>query len=171
MTGFRLRAADEEDFADFVRAVSPRLLTSAWMLSGDPHVAEELVQESLARVYTQWRRARADNPTAYARRVLVNLHTDRWRRRRREVLTDSVPERDHALGPDRRADLAFDLVRALQDLPTRERECVVLRHYLDLSGKETAATLGVSLGTVKSSTSRGLVALRAALKEGEPHHV
>ena len=82
----------EEEFADFVRVVSPRLLTSAWMLCGDPHVAEELVQESLARVYVHWRRARADNPTAYARRVLVNLHTDRWRKHRREVLTDTVPD-------------------------------------------------------------------------------
>lgn len=166
-----MRTAEEEEFSDFVRAASPRLLTSAWMLCGDPHVAEELVQESLARVYTRWRRARDDNPTAYTRRVLVNLHTDRWRRRRREVLTDSVPERDHAPGPDRRVDLALDLVRALQELPTRERECVVLRHYLDLSEMDTAATLGVSLGTVKSSTSRGLVALRATLIEGEAHHV
>ena len=161
----------EEEFADFVRVVSPRLLTSAWMLSGDPHVAEELVQESLARVYTHWRRARADNPVTYARRVLVNLHTDRWRKRRREVLTDTLPETDQSPGHGDRVDLALDLVRVLQALPRRERECVVLRHYLDLSEKDAATTLGVSTGTVKSSTSRGLAALRAALTEGEPNHV
>ena len=161
----------EDGFADFVRAASPRLLTSAWMLCGDPHVAEELVQESLARVYVHWRRVKADNPTAYARRVLVNLHTDRWRRRRREVLTDTVPDTDPSPGPSSRSDLGLDLVRALQGLPRRERECVVLRHYLDLSEKDAAATLGVSTGTVKSSTSRGLAALRAALTEGEPNHV
>ena len=161
----------EEEFADFVRVVSPRLLTSAWMLSGDPHVAEELVQESLARVYTHWRQARADNPVAYARRVLVNLHTDRWRKRRREVLTDTVPEADQSPGHGDRVDLALDLVRVLQALPRRERECVVLRHYLDLSEKDAATTLGVSTGTVKSSTSRGLAALRAALTEGERNHV
>ncbi|MDO5740787.1 MAG: SigE family RNA polymerase sigma factor [Ornithinimicrobium sp.] len=161
----------EEEFADFVRVVSPRLLTSAWMLSGDPHVAEELVQESLARVYTHWRRARADNPVAYARRVLVNLHTDRWRKRRQEVLTDTVPEADQSPGHGDRVDLALDLVRVLQALPRRERECVVLRHYLDLSEKDAATTLGVSTGTVKSSTSRGLAALRAALTEGERNHV
>lgn len=166
-----MKKVEEDGFADFVRAVSPRLLTSAWMLSGDPHVAEELVQESLARVYTHWRRARADNPAAYARRVMVNLHTDRWRKRRREVLTDAVPETDPSPGPGRRVDLALDLVSALQALPRRERECVVLRHYLDLSEKDAAATLGVSTGTVKSSTSRGLAALRAALTEGEPNHV
>ncbi|SOC53962.1 SigE family RNA polymerase sigma factor [Ornithinimicrobium cerasi] len=161
----------EEDFADFVRAASPRLLTSAWMLCGDPHVAEELVQESLARVYVHWRRARADNPTAYARRVLVNLHTDRWRTRRREVLTDSVPDTNPSPGPRVALGLDLDLAQSLQALPRRERECVVLRHYLDLSEKDTAATLGVSTGTVKSSTSRGLAALRAALTEGEPNHV
>jgi RNA polymerase sigma-70 factor (sigma-E family) len=161
----------KDGFADFVRAASPRLLTSAWMLSGDPHIAEELVQESLARVYVHWRRAEADNPTAYARRVLVNLHTDRWRKRRGEVLTEEVPETRPSPGHASRVDLGLDLVRALQDLPRRERECVVLRHYLDLSEKDAAATLGVSTGTVKSSTSRGLAALRAALTEGEPNHV
>lgn len=163
---------DQEDgFADFVRAASPRLLTSAWMLCGDPHVAEELVQESLARVYVHWRRARADNPTAYARRVLVNLHTDRWRKRRREVLTDTVPDTGPSSGSQVALGLDLDLAQALQALPRRERECVVLRHYLDLSEKDAAATLGVSTGTVKSSTSRGLAALRAALTEGEPNHV
>lgn len=166
-----MKKDQEEGFADFVRAASPRLLTSAWMLCGDPHVAEELVQESLARVYVHWRRARADNPTAYARRVLVNLHTDRWRKRRREVLTDTVPDTDPASGPQVALGLDLDLTQALQALPRRERECVVLRHYLDLSEKDAAATLGVSTGTVKSSTSRGLAALRAALTEGEPNHV
>lgn len=166
-----MKKDQEEGFADFVRAASPRLLTSAWMLCGDPHVAEELVQESLARVYVHWRRARADNPTAYARRVLVNLHTDRWRKRRREVLTDIVPEADPSPGPQVALGLDLDLAQALQALPRRERECVVLRHYLDLSEKDAAATLGVSTGTVKSSTSRGLAALRAALTEGEPNHV
>jgi len=166
-----MRKDQEDGFADFVRAASPRLLTSAWMLCGDPHVAEELVQESLARVYVHWRRARADNPSAYARRVLVNLHTDRWRKRRREVLTDTVPDTNPSSDAQVAPGLDLDLTRALQALPRRERECVVLRHYLDLSEKDAAATLGVSTGTVKSSTSRGLAALRAALTEGEPHHV
>ncbi|WP_109470975.1 SigE family RNA polymerase sigma factor [Ornithinimicrobium cavernae] len=167
-----MRPVNEEEFADFVRAVSPRLLTSAWMLSGDPHVAEEMVQEALARVYPSWRRTRLDNPAAYARRVLVNLNTDRWRKGRREVLTDDVPEvRATVLpGPGGQVDLGLDLVSALKTLPRRERECVVLRHYLDLSERDTAATLGVSTGTVKSSTSRGLAALRTVLTEGTPTH-
>lgn len=168
-----MRRAQENAFADFVRGVSPRLLTTAWMLCGDPHVAEELVQESLARVYVRWETVGAGSPAAYTRRVLVNLHTDRWRRRRREVLTDAPPEAAPAAGlaPEERVDLGLDLVAALQSLPRRERECVVLRHYLDLSEKDAAATLGVSVGTVKSSTSRGLAALRATLTEEEKTHV
>lgn len=167
-----MKKAQEDEFADFVRAASPRLLTSAWMLCGDPHVAEELVQEALARVYTRWRRVGSEQPAAYARRVLVNLHTDRWRKHRREVLTDVPPEPETSHMPDSgaRVDRTLDLAAALQTLPRRERECVVLRHYLDLSEKDTAATLGVSVGTVKSSTSRGLAALRAALTEGEKIH-
>jgi RNA polymerase sigma factor (sigma-70 family) len=86
-------------------------------------------------------------------------------------LTDTVPEADQSPGHGDRVDLALDLVRVLQALPRRERECVVLRHYLDLSEKDAATTLGVSTGTVKSSTSRGLAALRAALTEGERNHV
>ena len=156
----------EDEFADFVRGVSPRLLTSAWMLSGDPHVAEELVQEALVRVYVHWRRAKADNPLAYARRVLVNLHTDRWRKHRREVLTEEPPEAGHVHDPR-----TVDLVRALRTLSPRERECVVLRHYLDLSERQTAQTLGIGVGTVKSYTMHGLRGLRALLTEGEQTHV
>jgi RNA polymerase sigma-70 factor (sigma-E family) len=160
------RRRDDEDFTDFVNGSSPRLLTTAWMLTGDPHRAEELVQESLERVYVRWGKVRAGNPHAYARRVLVNLHTDSWRKGRREVLTEVVP--DVAVATGRGGD-RVDLVRALQRLPRRERQCVVLRHYLDLSEQQAADALGVSVGTVKSSTSRGLAGLRDLLAEEGSH--
>lgn len=160
-----MRSAHEAEFVDFVEAASPRLLTSAWLLTADPVTAEDLVQEALERVYVRWGKVRGTNPTAYARRIVTNLHTDRWRKQRREVLTGAPPER--AIGEVSSA--SVDLVRVLQQLPTRERECVVLRHYLDLSEKETAEALGVSLGTVKSSTSRGLAGLRVLLTEEESH--
>ena len=156
-----MAAPDDSAFVEFVEVSQARLLTAAWMLTGDPSSAEELVQEALERVYLRWRRLRDGNPEGYARRIVANLHTDRWRRRRREVLTDRPPEPGVG-GPG--GDLV-DLTRALQALPTRERQCVVLRHYLDLSERDTAQTLGVSLGTVKSSTSRGLERLRDILKE------
>lgn len=160
-----MRAAPEAEFVDFVQAASPKLLTTAWMLTGDPGAAEELVQETLERVYVRWGRLRSGSPAAYARRVLTNLHTDTWRRRRREVVTDTMPE----VAAHRSSAETVDLVRALQQLPTRERECVVLRHYLDLSERDAAEALGVSVGTVKSSTSRGLAALRTILLEEGTH--
>ncbi|MGO0574818.1 SigE family RNA polymerase sigma factor [Ornithinimicrobium panacihumi] len=169
-----MRAAHEAEFVEFVTQTSPRLLTTAWMLTSDPVAAEDLVQEALERVYVRWGRLRSGNPAAYARRILANLHTDGWRKRRREVLSDSPPERDPldaGAGVGSRpsgspADSQnVDLVRALQELPTRERECIVLRHYLDLSEQQTAEALGVSLGTVKSSTSRGLAGLRRILED------
>ncbi len=163
-----MRATQEEEFVDFVTTASPRLLTTAWMLTGDPVRAEDLVQEALERVYVRWRRLRTGDPHAYARRIVTNLHTDSWRRRRREQLTAAVPDRPQRPGRPG-SEEAVDLVRALQLLPRRERECVVLRHYLDLSEKEAAATLGVSVGTVKSSTSRGLTALRTTLVEEDNH--
>lgn len=162
-----MRATKEREYAAFVQASSSTLLTTAWLLSGDPHSAEDLVQEALERMYVKWSRLKADdNPTAYARRIVVNLHTDRWRRRRREVLTEEPITEGLAEGTSHH----IDLVRALQELPAREREVVVLRHYADMSEQATAAALGVSLGTVKSSGSRGLVKLRELLG-GEEHHV
>lgn len=154
----------DEEFVAFVGENSRRLLTAAWMLTGDPHTAEELVQEALERVYLRWGRLRAGNPTAYARKIVVNLHTDRWRARRKEVLTDTVPER--LSGAESRH---IDLVRALQSLPPREREVVVLRHYLDQSERATADALGIGIGTVKASGSRGLSRMRALLDGDESH--
>lgn len=161
-----MRAAHEREFVDFVRDASPRLLTTAWMLTGDPHQAEELVQEALARVYVRWPKVRTGTPLAYTRRAVTNLHTDHWRKRRREVLVDETPER-----VDRGASSQhLDLIRALQTLPERQRQVVVLRHYLDLSEQQTADELGIGVGTVKSATSRGLARLRM-LMDGDESHV
>ncbi|WP_162803073.1 SigE family RNA polymerase sigma factor [Ornithinimicrobium avium] len=159
-----MRRQQEETFVAFATAAKPWLLTTAWMLAGDPHTAEDLVQETLVRLYTRWSRVGHQQPAAYARRVLANLHTDRWRRTRREVLVEDHAERSGGHAPD---PVLVDLVRALQGLGPRERECVVLRHYLDLSEKQTAEALGVSVGAVKGYTSRGLGALRDVLKEAD----
>ena len=161
-----MRQAHQEEFAAFFDVASPRLLSAAWFLTGDQQAAEDLAQEALARTYARWGRVRAGNPMAFARTVMANLHTDRWRKHRREVLTDDLPDRGTWVDPQ-----TVDLVRALAGLPRRERECVVLRHYLDLSEKQTAETLGISVGSVKSYTMHGLRRLRAVLLEGEDTHV
>ncbi|ANS78753.1 putative RNA polymerase ECF-subfamily sigma factor [Serinicoccus hydrothermalis] len=156
-----MHSSEEAAYVEFVDAGRATLHAYAWLLTADAHAAEDLLQETFVRVYVKWRRVASGQPLAYARRVMSNLHTDRWRKTRRETLTDEVPDR--AYGADDPE--VVDLVRALQQLSPRERECVVLRHYLDQSEKETAATLGVSVGAVKSYTSKGLAALRPLMQE------
>lgn len=154
--------AQAEQFPDFFRAVSPRLLHTAWLLTGDRHRAEDLVQHALARTYAAWGRVRHEDATAYARRVLVNAHTDWWRRAQwREQPVGELPERSR---PDETASLhdRDALVRALDTLGRRERLVVVLRYYADLDIESVADLLGISAGTVKSTSSRALAKLRVS---------
>jgi RNA polymerase sigma-70 factor (sigma-E family) len=152
---------DDAAFVLFVAGARRDLRHLAWLLTGDQHRAEELVQETLARTYAAWPRVRQDDPTGYARRVLVNAKTDAWRRRRRERLVEDVGESRYPA-----ADVAdvvayrAEIVAALRGLTARERVIVVLRYYADLSEADTAAELGVSRGTVKSTASRALAKLR-----------
>ncbi|KGN40079.1 SigE family RNA polymerase sigma factor [Knoellia aerolata] len=160
---------DDGSFDEFMRSSSPRLLRLAWLLTGGASSAEDLVQETLERVYVAWPRLDAGGTHNYARRVLVNLHTDSHRRRWREDLTSEPPDRGRADRSEQVA-LADQLTTALGQLPVRERQCVVLRHHADLSEREVADTLNIGTGTVKSSTSRGLARLRALLvTEGDRH--
>jgi RNA polymerase sigma-70 factor (sigma-E family) len=160
---------DDGSFDEFMRSSSPRLLRLAWLLTGGASSAEDLVQETLERVYVAWPRIEVGGTHNYARRVLLNLHTDSHRRRWRESLTSEVPET--ALSDrSEQVVLADHLTAALATLPVRERQCVVLRHHVGLSERETADVLNVGTGTVKSSTSRGLARLRALLvPEGDRH--
>src|SRR5690349_3543408 len=161
---------DEASFDEFMRGASPRLLSMAWLLTGSRASAEDLVQGALERAYVAWPRIQSGAPLAYTRRILVNLHIDTGRRRRGEYLTDDVPDR---LTPDTSADvdLVDHLTRALATLPSRERQCVVLRFHADLPEAEVAEVLSISVGTVKSSTSRGLAKLRALLVPQGACHV
>ncbi|HEY3750031.1 MAG TPA: SigE family RNA polymerase sigma factor [Pseudonocardiaceae bacterium] len=154
-------ARGDSEFVEFVQASSARLHHAAYLLSGDRHQAEDDVQTALVRVYAAWPRVRRQDPFAYTRKVLANLVIDRWRRPFREDATEGVPELPV------RGDLADGVVvqdwlmRALAQLTARERAIVVLRHFWDLSEADVAAELKVSLGTVKSTTSRALVKMRA----------
>lgn len=153
-------------FTAFMTEHSADLLRTAWLLCGDAHRAEELVQQALVRTYTAWSRTR--DPLAYTRRVLVNLRVDTWRRRRREVLAAPEDLPDAGGGDETAAAHDRDqLVRALALLTPRQRRIVVLRHLVGMSEAEVAATVGVSVGTVKSTASRGLATLRATLADPE----
>jgi RNA polymerase sigma-70 factor (sigma-E family) len=160
-------SASDDDFIAFVRDASPQLLRTAWFVCGDPVQAEELVQAALEKIYLKWRRIDQGAATAYARKVVLNQHIDTRRRRSREVLTDRAPDRAAA---EHDVEDTAALVRALATLAPRERQVVVLRHYVDLSEQEVAETLGVGLGTVKSSASRGLAKLRETLVPKGEHH-
>lgn len=158
------RTDQDEEFTAFVAAAKGELGKTAWLLTGDAHLAAELVQDALVRTYVAWPRARQNDPLAYARRVVANSRIDMWRRRRREVLRapESFPDSarvDQSLVVEHRD----ELVRALAQLTTRQRRVVVLRYLVGLTEREVAADLGVSVGAVKSQASRGLSLLRAQL--------
>ena len=162
-----MTAASDLDFVEFVRDASPRLLRTAWFVCGDPVQAEELVQAALEKVYLRWRRIDRGAATAYARKVLLNQHIDTRRRRSREVLTAEAPDRPATTSSAQ--DTSY-LIHALAGLPPRERQVVVLRYYSDVSEQDVADILGIGVGTVKSSASRGLAKLRRALVAQGEHH-
>jgi RNA polymerase sigma-70 factor (sigma-E family) len=152
---------DTEAYCDFVSARSASLFRVAYLLVGDHQLAQDLVQESLAKTYVAWPRLReVANAEAYTRRVMATTAIS-WRRRRafHERPADHLPE---PAGEDlATAVVVHDaLWHHLLALPPRQRVAIVLRHYLDLSEAQTAETMGCSVGAVKSSVSTGLRRLR-----------
>ncbi|MFI0450698.1 SigE family RNA polymerase sigma factor [Actinomadura sp. 6N118] len=148
---------------EFVAARGQALLRSAYLLTGDGHLAEDLVQSTLVKVAPRWRRVAAvGNPEAYVRKMLYHEHISWWRRRsRRNELPSAAPPDD-----ERRPDfadgalLSMVLQQALTKLTAKQRAVIVLRFYEDRSEIETAELLGCSTGTVKSQTHRALARLR-----------
>ena len=163
----------DEQFHDFVRARRAGLVRTATLLAaGDPHLAEDLVQQTLTKLYLGWPAFRnAGNPDGYVRRVLVNALTDERRRiwRRRERSMAVLPEMPVPAGGSEAAG-ADRLRAALTELPPRMRAAVVFRYFYDLGVTETADALGCSEGTVKSQTARALDRLRDVLTPHTPFH-
>ena len=144
------------DFEGFVAARRGALLRTAYLLTGDHHDAEDLVQSALVKVVPKWARIK-DHPEPYVRRVLARESVSRWRGRRwREVYTDAVPELPQEDGTDRIA-----LLEDLRRLSPRQRAVLVLRYFDDLTEADTAAALGISVGTVKSHARDALAHLRS----------
>jgi RNA polymerase sigma-70 factor (sigma-E family) len=157
--------ADRGEFDGFVAARSQSLLRTAYLLTGDWGQAEDLLQTALAKSWFAWRRIDGA-PEAYVRRVIATTYATWWRRKwRAEQPTGHVPD---ACQPDETGavDTRDALWRVIATLPRRQRAVVVLRYYEDMSEAEIAATLGVSAGTVKSSASRALAALRGEAELG-----
>lgn len=160
--------AARQAFGVFFTSHHRELGRLAFLLSGDQDAAEDLTAEAFAEAWRRWGNVtRADSPLAYVRRIVVNLAADRIRgltreRKGRRLLGATWSERTS--GPD--VAVVTDVRAALTKLPARKRACVVLRHYYGLSEQETARTLGISVGTVKSQTSRGVAELAEMLGNG-----
>lgn len=160
--------ADRDDFDTFVGTRSTALLRTAFLLTHDRGLAEDLVQTALAKAWFAWGRIEG-NPETYVRRILVNTYASWWRRKwNGEQATEQLPEsapgqspaaaRRHAVSGQ--IEDRTDLWEALGRLPKRQRAVVVLRFYEDLSEIETAEIIQCSVGTVKSQASRALAKLR-----------
>jgi len=155
----------DASFEDYVAGVSGRLFTMAMLLTGQHRAeAEDLLQDVLERAYQRWGRiTRNGDPDAYVRKMMTNAAVDRWRRtrhRREEpLMTDSGAIADgNQAGDVADRDL---LLRALAELPPHQRAVLVLRYFEDLTEAQTAATLGCTVGAVKSQASRALARLRS----------
>jgi RNA polymerase sigma-70 factor (sigma-E family) len=156
----------DAEFTAYVAARRAHLRRTAFLLCGDWHGAEDLVQITLAKLYAAWPRLRdGSSPEAYARTTLVRVHIDETRRPwRREATVSVMPERP--AGGAVSVEDHDGLLTALASLPPGQRRVVVLRHWLGLSVEETAHDLGCSIGTVKSQTARAVARLREALEWG-----
>jgi RNA polymerase sigma-70 factor (sigma-E family) len=157
-------SAKDAEFSAWMAARQPALLRTAYLLTGDHHSAEDLVQVTLAKVYLSWDKVqRREVIDGYARRILVNENNSIWRRawKKRELATDQVPEKVpfHDSYDEGQGAALWDFV---QTLPRKQRAVIVLRYYEELSEAEIADVLGISTGTVKSQASRALATLRAA---------
>jgi RNA polymerase sigma-70 factor (sigma-E family) len=151
-----------EDFEEFARAGIPGLYRTAWLLTGDRHHAEDLVQDTLANMLKTW--SRIENPGAYARAALArNFVSQRRRRRWSERPTAEVPERVERAGDP---ELRLSLQSALAELAPLDRAVLVLRFFEDRRVEQVALDLGKNASAITTRTSRALDRLRAVLGDG-----
>lgn len=163
---------DRHSFEDFVRVSSSALIGAAWLVSGDHGEAEDIVQTVMVRIGARWGSVNSlADPSAYCRKAVLNEALS-WRRKRRAVpvstfldAPDSSPAVHDQVAGERNA------LTLLAQLPIGQRAVMVLRYVYDLTEAQTAAELGIRIGTVKSQTSRALRTLRSSgpLEQGDPH--
>jgi RNA polymerase sigma-70 factor (sigma-E family) len=158
-------ATGEHDFDAFVAARTPALLRTAYLLTSDQHLAEDLVQTALAKASLRWSRIAPGAAEAYVRKAMYHEQVSWWRRRRvAESAGDTMPERGVADRTDA-VDARLAMRAALARLGRRQRAVLVLRYFEDLTETQVADALGCSVGTVKSQTSKALARLRASAPE------
>ncbi len=159
--------SEDDDFSTFVRTSMPSLMRAAYALTGDQHLAEDLVQSALARTHLAWGRLRDEaNAGAYARKVMYHLQISWWRRKRPlESLTDGPPDVAPPRGESSTSAITtrLQMQQALSWLTPKQRAILVLRYLEDRSEQETAELLNISVGTVKSQTSHALNRMRSVV--------
>jgi RNA polymerase sigma-70 factor (sigma-E family) len=148
----------EAEFDAFVRSRSAALGRTAYLLTGDRHLAEDLLQTALLKTARAWHRIEGD-PEPYTRRVLYHQNISWWRARR--LQETALADHDTATAPSGDPDLRISLEQALARLTAKQRTVLVLRYVEDLTEVETARVLGIGHGTVKSTTRQALARLRA----------
>jgi RNA polymerase sigma-70 factor (sigma-E family) len=152
-------------FGEFVTARTPALIRLAYLLTGDQHAAEDLLQTALMKTANRWGNLRREDPEAYVRTVMYREQVNRWRRRRhREVTMRNPPDLGYA-DPSSHTDLRLSMREALLRLPPDHRAVLVLRYYEDLSESQVAEILDCSIGTVRSRTHRAVTRLRTLLPD------
>ncbi|MFC7533167.1 SigE family RNA polymerase sigma factor [Actinoplanes sp. GCM10030250] len=167
-SGIRMRLtappgpAQREQFARFAQSWTPRLYSSAFQLCRDWHLAQDLTQTTLTKLFVNWSRAASsDNLPAYAQKVLLRVYLDH---RRRRSSSEAVPGRLREPAYTMSPELRLTMLDALDQLPARDRAIVLLRYFADLSVEQVAAELGVPVTVVKSQTRRSLMKLREMLR-------
>ncbi|MBJ7357351.1 SigE family RNA polymerase sigma factor [Nocardioides sp.] len=169
--GDRAQVRDAE-FEAYMQARQPSLLRTAYLLTGNRHNAEDLVQTSLAKLYLAWDKVQdRGSVDGYVRRIMVNENNSLWRRgwKKREHASDTLPE--HPVVDEYDEGRSSQLWEVVQTLPRKQRAVVVLRYYEQLTEAEVAEILGISVGTVKSQASRALATLRGRAPESlHPRH-
>lgn len=160
----------DETFVAFVAARQPALLRSATLITGDPHRAQDLLQDALIKLAARWERVSQGSPDAYVRRVMFHDNISRWRKQGREVPVGVLVDGARPVGASDPVDPAaratgLDVRAALRQLTDKQRVVLVLRYYDDLSETQIAQTLGISNGTVKSQAHAALRRLRELLPE------
>ncbi|MDR7302149.1 RNA polymerase sigma factor [Haloactinomyces albus] len=172
-----MRVQHEESFRVFARDQAAALRRSAYLLCGDWHLAEDLVQTTLTKLYRAWKRVDGKTQEAYARKTLMRTWLDErrkpWRRveSRDGVVPDSGDSESDPAVAGQRARTRDLVLRALAEVPPRQRAVLVLRYWEDLPIAEVAAALRCSEGTVKSQASRGLQSLRGVIAQHDPDYV
>jgi RNA polymerase sigma-70 factor (sigma-E family) len=153
-------------FNDFVTSRTPALMRFAYLLTGDRHAAEDLLQSALAKTVARWQSLRHEDPEGYVRTAMLREQISWWRRLRR-VRETPLGDAVEVVGDDHsdRTDLRLATRNALLRLPMAQRAVLVLRYYEDLTETQVAAAMGCSVGTVRSRTHRAVARLRQLLPE------